>query len=127
MAPGATVFEAVRAMADHHVGAVPVIADGAIVGMFTERDLLNRVIAQGRDPQAVTLDQVMTPDPTSIRADRPLVEALDIMFASRFRHLPVVDAGGALVGVLSCRDVPVAYQTMRERWIEAREALRAAA
>lgn len=119
MAPAATVFDAVRAMADHRVGAVPVVAEMAIVGMFTERDLLNRVIAQGLDPRAVTLQEVMTPNPTSIRADQTLVAALDVLIENRFRHLPVVDAAGVLVGVMSCRDVPIAYQTLRERWVEA--------
>jgi CBS-domain-containing membrane protein len=55
------------------------------------------------------------------------VDALDIMFSRRFRHLPVVNASGDLIGVMSCRDIPAAYQLMRERWLAARGDNRAAA
>jgi acetoin utilization protein AcuB len=75
----------------------------------------------------VTLAEVMSANPLTIRNDQPLVDALDIMFTRRFRHLPVVNASGDLIGVMSCRDIPAAYQLMRERWLAARGDNRAAA
>ena len=60
--------------------------------------------------------EVMTPNPHTIRTDSSLVKALDIMFENRFRHLPVVDEAGTLLGVMSCRDIPWTYQALRDRW-----------
>jgi CBS domain-containing protein len=123
----ASVLDAAEQMAKRHIGAVPVMEDGQLVGLFTERDLLNRVVAVGRDPATVTLDQVMTRNPITIRADQSLAFALDTMFGNNFRHLPVLDHAGALVGLMSCRDVPTTYRVLRERWIEARAGLNSAA
>ena len=117
--PATTAYEASRLMAERRVGAVAVLEQGGLVGIFTERDLLNRVVAVSRDPQAVTLAEVMTADPITVREDQTLVHALDIMSARHFRHLPVVDKSGALKGVISSRDVPLDYQVMRERWYAA--------
>ena len=111
-----TAYEASRLMAEHQVGAVAVLEQGGLVGIFTERDLLNRVVAVSRDPQAVTLAEVMTAAPITVREDQTLVHALDIMLARHFRHLPVVDKSGALKGVISSRGVPLEYKVMRERW-----------
>jgi CBS domain-containing protein len=125
--PTATVLDAALQMAERRVGAVAVVEKGELVGIFTERDLLNRVVAASRDPRSVTLAEVMSANPLTIRNDQPLVDALDIMFSRRFRHLPVVNASGDLGGVMSCRDIPAAYQLMRERWVAARGDDRAAA
>ena len=127
LTPTATVLDAARVMANRHVGAVAVVAADTLVGLFTERDLLNRVVALGKDPQSISLGEVMTPRPETIRDDQPVVTGLDIMFSNHFRHLPVLNREGALVAVLSCRDVPTAYQVMRERWQEARQSLASAA
>jgi CBS domain-containing protein len=124
--PTATVFDAAHRMAERRVGAVAVVEGDCLAGLFTERDLLNRVVASGRDPNSVTLREVMTRDLVTIREDRSLVEGLDLMFGNRFRHLPVLNAAGALVGVMSCRDVPAVYQLMRERWLDARQGVQAA-
>jgi CBS domain-containing protein len=118
--PTASVLDAARLMAERRVGAVAVLEEADLVGLFTERDLLNRVVALSRDPQSVTLAEVMTADPKTIGDEQPLVDALDIMFDHRVRHLPVLDAGGHLVGVMSFRDVPAAYRVLRERWVSAR-------
>lgn len=105
----------------------PEVDDGRLVGLFTERDLLNRVVALGKDPSAVTVDAVMTCEPLTIGADRSLADALDIMFGNQFRHLPVLDEAGTLMGVMSCRDVPASYQELRERFREWRGELETAA
>jgi CBS domain-containing protein len=116
----ASVLDAAKCMADGHVGAVPVMQNGRLVGIFTERDLLNRVVAAGKNPATLSVADVMTPDPTTIQASDTLVNALDLMFDNAFRHLPVLDDARSLVGIMSCRDVPATYQVLRERWIKAR-------
>jgi CBS domain-containing protein len=126
--PGAaTVMDAAQQMANRHIGAVPVMEDGRLVGIFTERDLLNRVVATGRDPAGVSLREVMTPDPVTIAYDGGLEEALDAMLDNNFRHLPVVDDAEQVIGVISCRDIPVIYQFLRERWHSWRAGLKPAA
>ena len=114
--PNATVLEAAKEMAIKHVGAVAVMEGPKLVGLFTERDLLNRVVSVGKRPESVAVAEVMTPNPHTIRTDSSLVKALDIMFENRFRHLPVVDEAGTLLGVMSCRDIPWTYQALRDRW-----------
>lgn len=123
--PSSTVLEAVQVMAARHVGAVAVLQGRELVGIFTERDLLNRVVSLGKRPEALTVAEVMTPDPHIVHQDSSLVDALGIMFENRFRHLPVVDNLGSLVGMMSCRDIPWTYQAMLERWQESRRTPRA--
>ncbi|WP_295400759.1 CBS domain-containing protein [uncultured Thiocystis sp.] len=123
MPPTGTVLDAACLMAERRVGAIAVVDRGDLVGLFTERDLLNRVVALGRDPGAVTINEVMTHRPVTIREHQSLAEGLDIMFGHHFRHLPVLDEAGALLGVLSCRDIPPSYWVMRERWIEAHQSI----
>jgi CBS domain-containing protein len=127
LSPTATVLDAARAMAERRVGAVAVVDGEELVGLFTERDLLNRVVAIAKDPQMVSVGEVMTPRPLTIREDQPLAAGLDVMFGNRFRHLPVLNREGALVGVVSRRDVPASYVIMRERWNEARRGFESAA
>jgi CBS domain-containing protein len=101
--PGMTVREAARLMAAEKKGALPVIESGRLVGVFTERDAVFRVLARGLDPDTTPLAQVMTKDPVTVAADRPLNHALHLMFEGGFRHIPALD-GGRLVGVVSARD-----------------------
>ncbi|HSE79124.1 MAG TPA: CBS domain-containing protein, partial [Alphaproteobacteria bacterium] len=88
--PGsATVREAARRMKSRRVGAVLVIdADDRLAGIFTERDMVNRVVAEGRDPDATALTEVMTPRPSTIGPDASAIEALRMMNDGGFRHLP---------------------------------------
>jgi CBS domain-containing protein len=85
------------------VGAIIVVERGRLAGIFTERDALFRVIAEGRDPQATRLADVMTRDPQTIAPDKPLGHALHMMYEGRFRHVPVVEHGKPL-GIVSARD-----------------------
>ena len=84
-------------------GAVVVIERGAIAGIFTENDIVSRVIADGRDPAAVTIGEVMTPDPLTIGPEAMLGQALVLMHERGIRHLPVVEKG-KLVGMVCARD-----------------------
>jgi CBS domain-containing protein len=99
----ATVREAAICMSERQVGAVLVTRDGALEGIFTERDLLHRVVAPGRDPNGTHLVEVMTKNPDTIEADGYAIEALSRMSERGYRHLPVLDQG-RLVGIVSRRD-----------------------
>lgn len=121
LSPQATVLEASRRMAERRVGAVPVVSEGALIGIFTERDLVCRVIALGHDPARATLAEVMTRDPVTVHASTSLASALDIIRRDGIRHLPVTDQQGDLLGVISCRDIPVMTQFLRERWNRLRQ------
>ena len=100
---GMTVREAARIMKQRRVGAMMVVEGAQLVGVFTERDALNRVVAEGRDPQVTTLADVMTRDPQTVSPDATFNSALELMHHGRFRHVPVVE-NGAPVGMVSARD-----------------------
>lgn len=103
-APGTTtVKDAANLLKAKHVGAVAVVEQGKLIGIFTERDALFRVVAEGRDPQTTRLDDVMTRNPKSIHPDKPFPDALHLMYEGGFRHVPVVEDGRPL-GIISARD-----------------------
>lgn len=99
----ATVSEVARLMKKSHVGAVVVVENGKLAGVFTERDALFRVVAEGLDPQSTRLSEVMTRDPQTIHPDKPFAHALHIMYQGGFRHVPVVEDGRP-IGMISTRD-----------------------
>jgi len=98
-----TVLDAARVMKEHNVGALLVVDGTRLVGIFTERDALFRVLAEGRNPQTTRLAEVMTSQPQTIHPDEPFVHALRVMHKGRFRHLPVVEFDRPL-GMVSVRD-----------------------
>jgi CBS domain-containing protein len=98
-----SVAQAARLMKERRVGAVLVLEEGRLAGIFTERDALFRVIAEGRDPAKTQLAEVMSANPRTITPDRPFGHALHMMHEGGFRHVPVVEAGKPL-GVVSARD-----------------------
>jgi CBS domain-containing protein len=103
-APDSTVAAAARLMKKKTVGALLVAEhDGRLAGIFTERDALFRVMAEGRDPKETRISEVMTPHPRTIEADRPFAHALLIMYDGGFRHVPVLE-NGRPIGVVSARD-----------------------
>jgi CBS domain-containing protein len=99
-----TVLEAARYMMEHNVGAVPVLRSGDLVGILSERDIMNRVVAVGRTPGTTAVSEVMTANPRAVAADETIEECLFIMREFGFRHLPIVD-GKELKGLVSLRDV----------------------
>ncbi len=101
--PSATVRTAAKAMTERRVGSVMVARGRRLLGIFTERDALSRVLAAGLDPDTTALGRVMTEHVTEISPDRELVHALHLMQDYGFRHVPVVE-GGKLIGVVSIRD-----------------------
>src|SRR5271156_2205621 len=99
-----SVLEAARLMMEHNIGALPVLRNGELAGMFSERDIMNRVVAVGRTPGHTTVAEVMTANPRAVHADETVEECLFIMNEFGFRHLPIVE-GKALRGLVSLRDV----------------------
>ena len=98
-----TVLDGARVMKQHNIGALLVVDGTRLVGIFTERDALFRVLAEGRNPQTTRLGEVMTSQPQTIHPDEPFLNALRIMHKGRFRHLPVVEFDRPL-GMVSVRD-----------------------
>lgn len=101
--PQTTVSQAARLMADKNVGAVLVVENERLVGIFTERDVVFRVIAQGRDAKTTPLVDVMTASPKTLEPGKSYGHALVIMQENGFRHMPVVE-NGRPVGIISSRN-----------------------
>jgi len=101
---GRTVLEAARYMMEHNVGALPVLRNGELAGIFSERDIMNRVVAVGRTPGTTSVAEVMTANPRAVPVDESVEECLFIMREFGFRHLPIVD-GKELKGLVSLRDI----------------------
>ena len=101
--PETSVAEAAELMLANGVGAVVVVANGALAGIFTERDIVSRVIVPGRDARSVRLGEVMTREPLTIGPEAKLGHALVLMHERGIRHLPVVE-GGKPVGMVRARD-----------------------
>jgi CBS domain-containing protein len=103
-APSKTsVAEAARLMKSHKVGAILVVDDERLVGIFTERDGLYRVVAEQRDVRKTPLAEVMTANPQSVHPDDPFPRALHMMHVGGFRHVPVVE-NDTPIGIVSARD-----------------------
>ncbi|MCG8587916.1 MAG: CBS domain-containing protein [Proteobacteria bacterium] len=104
-----TVSEAMRAMQSEHRGVVLVTEDGSalsrLTGVFTERDVLNRVIDRGRNPTKLALCEVMTLEPEALPVEASVAWVLNKMCVGGFRHVPVVDGSGRPTAVVSVRDV----------------------
>jgi CBS domain-containing protein len=100
----AMVLEAVRAMTEHNVGIVVVFDGDALVGVFSERDVIQRVVDRGLDPARTTIGDVMTTGLVVGEADEDYQSAMRKMDQANIRHLPVV-SGGRLLSMLSIRDV----------------------
>ena len=98
-----SVVAAARLMKQHNIGALLVLDGTRLIGIFTERDALFRVLAAGLDPDATKLGDVMTRQPQTIHPDEPFLRALRVMHEGKFRHLPVVEYDRPL-GMVSVRD-----------------------
>jgi CBS domain-containing protein len=100
--PETTVSKAAKLMAAKNVGAMMVVEDGHLVGIFTERDVVFRVVARGLDARTTAVSEVMSPAPHTVHPDKPFGYALLVMHENGFRHLPVVEDGKP-IGIVSAR------------------------
>jgi CBS domain-containing protein len=103
--PRASALDASRLMIDAGVGAVLVEDGERLVGILSERDIVARVVVKGRDPDKTLVSEIMTSDVRTVSEGASLLSALEVMHEGRFRHLPVVDSSGKVIGMLSVRDV----------------------
>ena len=102
--PTQTVFEAANYMVDCNVGAVPVLKETELVGVFSERDIMRRVVTEGRNPLTTRIADVMSTDLRTVEPGASSEEAMCLMQSHSVRHLPVCE-GRTLVGFLSLRDL----------------------
>jgi CBS domain-containing protein len=103
--PAWTVAEAIQLMLAHRVGAVAVVEGNRVVGIFTERDVMSRFALSGRDPGKIPVSEIMTAPVETIPPDTSPGDAFALMVGRHFRHLPIVDGSGKLLGILSIRNL----------------------
>jgi IMP dehydrogenase len=101
----ATIRQATRLMNDHGIGSLLVTSGNRLVGIFTERDVLRRVVAEGRSPDSTTVGEVMTRDVVCCPPEAVVEDAADIMRRRRVRHVPVIDHDESVVGLVSIGDI----------------------
>jgi CBS domain-containing protein len=116
--PDAPVTECVRLMESESIGSLLVMEDDQLLGIFTERDALTKVLAAGIDPIETRVSEVMTRDPKCVDPSTTVEEAMGIITSRRFRHLPIVH-NGQLVGLVSSGDLT--YWLVEDQELEIRE------
>ena len=108
-----TVLEAAREMVANNIGAILVLREGELVGIFSERDLMKRVVAEGRDPARTRVSEVMTANPLTVDMRESIEHCMVLMKEHGFRHLPICD-GKKLKGIVSLRDILLRDLTERD-------------
>ena len=103
--PDATVMDAVQTMARESIGAIAVVQGSLLVGMFSERDLMLRVVSEKRDPERTHIHDVMTFPVETIPRSSSVDDALKVMLERHIRHLPIIDRDGTLCGMISMRSL----------------------
>jgi len=103
--PPATVRQATRLMNDHAIGSLLITSGGRLLGIFTERDVLRRVVAEGRSPDSTTVGEVMTSDVVCCSPESSVEEVADLMRRRRVRHVPVLAGDDEVVGLVSIGDI----------------------
>jgi CBS domain-containing protein len=117
IAAGASVLQATQLMNEHKIGALVVMENDRVAGIFTERDVLRRVIAEMRSAAQVTVGEVMTREVICDDPDTDLDEVSAIMKDRRIRHLPVCNSSGRLIGLISIGDVNAHYASHQQQTI----------
>jgi CBS domain-containing protein len=115
--PEATVYEAAVRMNERKIGSLAVLHEGRLCGIITERDILQRVVAERRDPGTATVGDVMTAEVVCCRPHTPLEEARGVMKNRRIRHLPVLDDQERMLGLISIGDLNAHEANTQERTI----------
>jgi CBS domain-containing protein len=104
VAPNVSVFDALAVMAKHDIGAVLVIENDHLTGIFTERDYARKLVLKGLNSRDATVGELMTPNVCTVTPSHTVDEVMNIMTENRFRHLPVVERG-KIVGIVTIGDV----------------------
>ncbi len=104
MTPENTVLDALHVLAERNIGVVPVISDGVLVGIFSERDYARRVILRGLTSKDTQIEEVMTKNVQTVEPDDNIEDCMKIVVSKGFRHLPIVE-DGELIGVVSANDL----------------------
>jgi CBS domain-containing protein len=104
IAPNSMVFDAIQLMADKNVGALPVVDNGELVGMISERDYTRKIILKGRSSKDTPVREIMTPKVVTVNTAEAVGECMRVMTESRVRHLPVVE-GKKMIGLISLGDL----------------------
>ena len=117
VSPSDRVLDAIRTMNQHKIGAVLVMHEGQVAGIFTERDVLRRVVGEERHPAHVSVGEVMTEDLICVGPDSDLDEVATIMRNRKIRHLPVCDEQGKLHGMVSIGDLNAFHASNQEAQI----------
>lgn len=118
VAPNTTVLDAIRTMNDRRIGAVVVGRGGRMEGIFTERDVLRRVVAEQRDVSSLPVSAVMTKDVICCDPETSVEEASRTMRDQRIRHLPICDGEGHVVGLVSIGDVNAFHANVQDATIQ---------
>lgn len=102
---GTRVSEAINFMKHHRVGCIMVVEEQKVVGVFTEHDLLVKMVGLNLNPEAIRVEDLMTRNPECIKPDDSVAFALNLMHIGRYRHLPIVDDEDRPLGILSVKDI----------------------
>ncbi len=113
IAPNATVFDALTSMAEKDIGALLVVENSEVVGIFSERDYARKIILQGKSSRDTEVQEIMTSEVLCISPDQSITKCMALMTDKRIRHIPVLD-DGRLVGVISIGDVVKAIITEQQ-------------
>jgi CBS domain-containing protein len=105
IAPSTTVEEAAKLMRDADVGPIPIVEKGIVAGILTDRDIVLRVVAEGKDPASTTVGEVASRDLVTVDPEQTLDEALQLMAKHQVRRLPVSEEDGKLVGIVAQADI----------------------
>ena len=120
IAPNSMVFDAIQLMADKNVGALPVVDNGQLVGMISERDYTRKVALKGRSSKDTPVREIMTPELVTVNVTETISECMRVMTDSRIRHLPVME-GKKMVGLVSIGDLVRGIISTQTATIEALE------
>lgn len=104
VSPGSSVFDAIKLMADKNIGALPVLANGLLVGIFTERDYTRKIALAGKSSKTTFVSEVLSGDVICVSPDESVEECMRLMTENRVRHLPVAE-GKTLLGIISIGDL----------------------
>jgi CBS domain-containing protein len=103
--PSTPVADAAKLMRDQDVGPIPIVENGSLTGILTDRDIVLRVVAEGKDPSSTTAGEVASRDLVTIDPEQTMDEALRLMAQHQVRRLPVAEEDGRLVGIVAQADV----------------------